>query len=72
LLLRVYNEELIAEKGRIKRYEIMWEREEPLWSEIVDAWHVVGTKSSLGDVSHALVVVVLLEQQQDQPQHQQQ
>jgi hypothetical protein len=50
----------------------MWEREEPLWSEIVDAWHVVGTKSSLGDVSHALVVVLLLEQQQDQPQHQQQ
>lgn len=41
-------------KSRIRRYEVMWEREPALQEVIAKAWADAGTKNSLGDVHAAL------------------
>jgi hypothetical protein len=53
--------ELTSEENRkakcIFRYEIMWERENSLHEEIVNAWESVGQTYSLGDIGRALDMV---------------
>jgi hypothetical protein len=53
-VLQVFKDPITV-KGKIRRYEIMWEHEESLGEEIeASCWRAAGAKCCLGDVSRAL------------------
>jgi hypothetical protein len=63
ILLQMYQGKGAEKLNKIRRYEIMWEREESLGQEIEAAWEAAGAKPCLGAVSKALKEVMCSLQQ---------